>query len=320
MAIPRKNAYVSLAVGIALLALILFLLIMSYAKLRTAQTREQTKNDAGKLQVLVAVAPCAYLVERVGGDAVDVAVLTPEGKSPEIFAPSPSQLANFAATRVFFVTGTPVESRFVDNIKSIAPKALVVDLREGVETLADEHRHEDGDADSGDDAIDPHLWTSVSIAIGIAQTARDVLSQIDPANATLYAANAQTLVDELNALERETADALAPYKGRFFVVFHPAYGYYAREFGLSQRAIETDGKAPRPRELEALVADAKDENVRAIIVQPEFNRSAAQVVADALGAKLIEHSPLERDYFRNVRSLTDAILESFGDDSASANE
>ena len=124
--------------------------------------------------------------------------------------------------------------------------------------------------------------------------------------------NAAQLDQELADLQTRTRDALAPDQGNFFLVFHPAYGYYAREFGVEQRAIENEGKTPSPRELEALVRDSREQKVAALIVQPEFNRASAQVVADALGAKLVVHSPLQKDYFENIDELTAAILQSFG--------
>ena len=277
MALKRKNAYVALAVGISLLAVVLCLLLIGYGQIKKAQNKLERDRDAAKVQVLVAVDPCADLVERVGGDDVRVSVLTPEGKSPETFAPTPSQLADVASTELFFLVGLPVEKRLLDSVQSIAPDAVLVDLCEGVELIAERA------PDSA--SSDPHLWTSPSVARKMVAKIAEELAKIDPTRGS-YIENAGALDAELEALQQEVGAALRPYKGRFFLVFHPAYGYYAREFGLEQRAIETDGKAPKPRELEALVDAARSANVRALILQPEFNRSAAEVIADSFGADL----------------------------------
>ncbi|MBR4976317.1 MAG: zinc ABC transporter substrate-binding protein, partial [Thermoguttaceae bacterium] len=125
-----------------------------------------------------------------------------------------------------------------------------------------------------------------------------------------FQANAATLDAELDALQTEITQRLASFKGRTFVVFHPAYGYFANEFHLTQRAIESQGKAPRPRELAELSQTARADGLRALIVQPEFDRAAAQVVANEIGAELIIHSPLEKDYFVNLRALTEALERS----------
>ncbi|MGN0910264.1 MAG: metal ABC transporter solute-binding protein, Zn/Mn family, partial [Thermoguttaceae bacterium] len=140
----------------------------------------------------------------------------------------------------------------------------------------------------------------------------EALIQLAPDAEDMFRANAAKLDQELADLQTRTRDALAPFQGNFFLVFHPAYGYYAREFGVEQRAIENEGKTPSPRELEELVRDSREQKIAALIVQPEFNRASAQVVADALGAKLVVHSPLQKDYFENIDELTAAILQSFG--------
>ena len=344
--LQQKRFFPLAVVSLALLALVMTLMIAGYGKLKAVKEREKSARDPNKLQVLVAVDPCAYFVERIGADRVQVSTLTPEGKSPETFAPTPAQLSDFASSQLFFLTGLPVEERFLANIQSIAPNAVVVDLRRGLELLPNPHRHsheeEDADEDAHDhdhdhdvarlsetsqlpennayadryeedlSSLDPHLWTSPQIARSMIAKILEALVQLAPDAEETFRENAAQLDQELADLQTRTRDALAPYQGNFFLVFHPAYGYYAREFGVEQRAIENEGKTPSPRELEALVRDSREQKVAALIVQPEFNRASAQVVADALGAKLVVHSPLQKDYFENIDELTAAILQSFG--------
>lgn len=285
------------------------------------------KPDAsGRIPILVAVDPIAFLVERVGAEFVDVAALTPQGKDPETFAPTPGTLQEVAESKLFFRVGLPIEDRFAKNIESIAPDAKTIDLREGLELLANPHQHDhDHEHEHGDDcdhdhddasaapfeSMDAHLWTSPANARAMVQTIAKTLAQFDPEHADAYAANAQALDAELVAIQTEIATRLEPYKGKEFLVFHPAYGYYAREFGLVQRAIEFEGKAPRPRDLANLIEDVKKEGIKNLIVQPEFNRSSAQAVADAVDGTLVDHSPLTKDYFDGLRKLTDAIVGSF---------
>ncbi|MBR6387537.1 MAG: zinc ABC transporter substrate-binding protein [Thermoguttaceae bacterium] len=306
----RKHILTFAALFIVLAALIL-ILVEGYLKLRVG-ANSQREAASSRVAVLVAVDPIAYLAERVGGQFVDVAVLTPQGKDPESFAPTPKQLADVASTRIFFRVGLPIEDRFGQNVDSIAPGAETVDLSAGLELMPehDGHASNEGGEESGE-SLDPHLWTSPANAIAMVASIADALVAIDPDHTAEYRLNEAALNAELTALQQETADRLAPYEGRAFVVFHPAYGYYAREFHLTQLAIESEGKAPRPRELEELVERVKKDGVRKLIVQPEFNRSSAQVVADEIGGELVEHSPLEKDYFANLRSLTDAIVGSF---------
>lgn len=342
--LQQKRFFILAVVSLALLALVLALMIAGYGKIKAVKEREKKVRDPNKLQVLVAVDPCAYFVERLGTDRVQVSTLTPEGKSPETFAPTPAQLADFASSQLFFLTGLPVEERFLANIQSIAPNAVVVDLRRGLDLLPNPHRHnhegEDAEEDASDhehdeapltettpdhvkdaphedhdddlNSLDPHLWTSPQIARSMVAKILEALVQLAPDAEKTFRANAVELDQELAHLQTRTREALAPYQGSFFLVFHPAYGYYAREFCVEQRAIENEGKTPSPRELEELVRDSREQKIAAILVQPEFNRASAQVVANALGADLVVHSPLQKDYFKNIDELTAAILQSFG--------
>ena len=307
----------TLGVGVTLGALLLILGTLALTRL-TAARRLASEADS-RINVLVAVDPLAYLVERVGGDRVVVSTLTPTGKDPESFSPTPADLAALAATRLFFRVGLPVEERFAKNVASIAPKSRAVDLCENVELLpnpcAHSHSHSERDEHStpscSHSELDPHVWTSPAVARRLVERATAALCEASPENAEFFQANAATLDAELTALQTEISERLTPFKGRAFVVFHPAYGYFANEFQLSQRAIEAQGKAPRPRELAELSQTARADGLRATIVQPEFDRAAAQVIANEIGAELIVHSPLEKDYFANLRALTDALERSF---------
>ncbi len=309
--------YLTLGVGVTLGALILVLGTLALTRLSVA--RRSTSETDSRLSVLVAVDPIAYLVERVGGDRVVVSTLTPTGKDPESFSPTPADLAALASTRLFFRVGLPVEERFAKNIASIAPNSRAVDLCEKVELLpnpcAHSHSEHDDRAEHAHSCshseVDPHVWTSPAVARQLVAQATVALSEASPENAEFFQANAATLDAELDALQTEISERLTPFEGRTFVVFHPAYGYFANEFHLTQRAIEAQGKAPRPRELAELSQTARADGLRATIVQPEFDRPAAQVVANEIGAELIVHSPLEKDYFVNLRTLTDALERSF---------
>ena len=312
-----SRTYLTLGVGVALGALLLILGALALTRL-TAARRQALEIDS-QFRVLVAVDPIAYLVERVGGDRVVVSTLTPTGKDPESFSPTPADLAALASTRLFFRVGLPVEERFAKNVASIAPNSRAVDLCENVELLpnpcAQSHSEHDDHAEHAHSCshseVDPHVWTSPAVARLLVEKATSALCEASPENAEFFQANAAALDAELAALQTEIAERLASFEGRTFVVFHPAYGYFANEFHLTQRAIESQGKAPRPRELAELSQAARADGLRATIVQPEFDRAAAQVVANEIGAELIVHSPLEKDYFVNLRALTDALERSF---------
>lgn len=275
--------------------------------------------DDGRLRVVVSIDPQAYFLERIGGDRISVETLVPPGKEPETYTPSPDKIKKLVQSRVFFRVGFPAEQSFLPRLESLAPKLLVVDTREKLDLRqADPHPHDDHEGhshatgcDCGIDGVDPHIWVSPALVKTQAETIRDALISLDPDGKAEYEANYERFHTDLIELQEEIREQLAPLQGKTIYVYHPTYGYFCDEFGLVQKAIEVDGKAPTPKSLADWIRNARHDEVRIIFVQPEFNRSAAEKVAESTGAKLVSHSTLDRDYFKSMRDLTALIREAY---------
>jgi zinc transport system substrate-binding protein len=112
---------------------------------------------------------------------------------------------------------------------------------------------------------------------------------------------------ELAQVEAGIAARLAPIAGSRFYVFHPAWGYFARDFGLSQIPIERHGKEPGPAYLAGLIDQARADGARVIIVQPQFSAAAANVVAQAIGADVVAIDPLARDILVSLKQLAELL-------------
>ena len=89
---------------------------------------------------------------------------------------------------------------------------------------------------------------------------------------------------------------LAELPSRTFVIAHPALTHFAADYDLRQLAIETDGKEPTPASLKALVAQARAEGVKVVFVQREFSDRSARIVADQIGARVVQINPLAYDW------------------------
>ena len=99
-------------------------------------------------------------------------------------------------------------------------------------------------------------------------------------------------------------------KDRGFIVFHPAWSYFAREFNLEQIAVEKNGQEPNAGDLATLVDTVKSRGFKVVIVHPEFSTRTAEILAEEIGAETIVISPLNPDWFSNQRRMADAILSS----------
>ncbi len=183
-----------------------------------------------------------------------------------------------------------------------------------------EHDHDyDNDNDKDDEgrqgqghghdhgAWDPHIWTSPPLVKAMGAQIRDALTARRPAEAARFAANYDAFAAELDALDRELRARLAPVEQRRFLVFHPAWGYFADTYGLTQVAIEYEGKEPGPRALAGLIDAARAAGVRTVLVQPQFSPRAARQVAAAIDGRVEAVDPLSPDYFATLRRLADLI-------------
>ena len=268
-----------------------------------------------RLAALATVEPVAYFLRAVGGDFVTVEVLVPAGREAETYAPTPSDIQKLALCRIFFRVGLVSEEPLLARLRTLNPKMEIVDLRENLALHGDEHHDESHEHRHGEpcgcgDGLDPHLWMSPEIMKTATETIAKRFSRLDSAHAADFQRSAAELVERLDDLSDLIQRRLAGLSHRTIYVFHPAYGYYCRQFGLEQRAIEADGKAPKPRELADWIRRAGEERVRTIIVQPEFGPSAIQAICESLPVRSAVHSPLEADYFENLRRLTELIAVS----------
>lgn len=150
---------------------------------------------------------------------------------------------------------------------------------------------------------DPHIWLSPALAEAMARNIRDALAQADPEDAPAFDAGLAALVADIEALRAELAGRFDGLARREFMIFHPSWGYFAHEFGLVQLAVEAGGREPSPRDLAGLVDRAGKLGVRAVFVQPQMSRRAAELLAREIGGRVEEADPLAEDWLANMRQV-----------------
>lgn len=258
--------------------------------------------SAEPLKITVSIPPQAYLAERIAGDNAVVTVLVPDGKSPHDYAPTPQQVAAIAESRIFFLVGTmPFEAelvrkmqsqcrtRFVSSTKNIAripAEAAKLALPGGGKANADDH-------DEGGE--DPHIWLDPVNLKLMARNMTQALAELAPERKALFSANCRALEAELTALDERIAALLAPYRDRTLYVYHPAFGYFCRRYGIRQMSIEEGGKDPTPRQIMELIAAARRDRVRVILVQRQFNSRSAEKIGAAIQGRVVPIDILERN-------------------------
>lgn len=268
---------------------------------------------APKTQVFVTVAPQAFLAERLGGEAVEVHILAAKGQDPHTFEPTPRQAAALAQAQLFFTVDMPFEKQLVAKILAANNRKLkVVDSTTGITRLAMTEDEHDGHGQAGDRGEpDPHVWLAPANLTIMAQNMAAALTTAMPERRELLRRNLNSLLHELTALDQRLAASLAPHRGKTFYVFHPAFGYFAHAYGLTQEAVETGGKSPSPKRLAELVRQAKADGVRVIFVQPQFDAKAAATVARGIGGAVVSIDPMAREVPANLTAIAAAIEQAF---------
>jgi zinc transport system substrate-binding protein len=167
-----------------------------------------------------------------------------------------------------------------------------------------EHLHHHG-------GKDPHIWLSPNNAIIMATNMKEALIKIDPANKEYYQQNTNELITELDDLKKEIDAQLNSLPYRTFLIFHPAWGYFAADFNLIQVAVEYCGKEPTPKQMAKLIKAAKDVNAKVIYASPQFSQSSADAIASEIKGRVVLIDPLGKDYVNNLRKAAQALLESY---------
>jgi len=252
--------------------------------------------------VAVSIVPQQWFVSRIGEDRVRTLVLAGPGQNPHNYEPSPRQINGLAQAGAWILSGAEFEISLHPKVARAFPTLPIIDGTEGVALRQ-------SDDDDEHDDFDRHTWLGHGPAKILAAHIRDTLAALDPAGAEFYSTHYDTLIEEIDVSFETLRHELAPLKGSVVFVYHPSFGYFFDEFGIKQQAVETGGKTPGPRELSRLIALAKQERPAAIFVQAQFPVSAAQTVADAVGAVTVSLDPLAPDWLANIRRMGDALLE-----------
>ncbi len=298
-----------------------------------------TGVQAAKLPVFVSILPQKYIVQQIGKGRVDVQVMVRPGANPATYEPRPKQMADLSNASIYFAIGVPFESVWLEKFANANPDMRVIHTDRGIEKLAmaaHDHHHDDdpgeghqesehhqadhdptksdhhGDAVHDEDphehaGRDPHIWLSPPLVKMQARTILDALRETDPTHSDAYTANFQAFSDRIDRLDAYLRNIFAGKQGLRFLVFHPAWGYFAHTYGLQQIPIEIEGKEPKPAQLKALIKHAREDGINVIFVQPQFSTKSAELIAREIGGRVVAVDPLAEDWVENLRAVAEAF-------------
>jgi zinc transport system substrate-binding protein len=256
------------------------------------------EQDEDALTVTVSILPQEYFVRRIAGDHVRVNVMVPPGASPATYEPTPEQLTDLSQSQVYFAIGVPFEASWMSRIQAANPDMTVVDTSDCTDRMV-----------QGDGQPDPHIWLSPQLVKQQARAISQTFSRLDCTNALEYQANLDTFLEDIDTLDSQIQQQLADATTRSFIVFHPSWGYFARDYGLEMIPISVGGQEPSAAELTDIVRRAKQNNIKVIFAQPEFSTRAAETIADEIGGEVLLVSPLAPDWLTNMEKVADTFAQ-----------
>jgi zinc transport system substrate-binding protein len=275
------------------------------------QASGSTATDAAEpLRVVANFYPLAEALQRVGGDRVEVANLTPPGAEPhdiEITSDDVDEIED--ADLVVYLGGgfqPGVEKVAEDRSGPTLDIATKVTLEAGDhEAIEAEEAGEDEHAEEGDEHgdVDPHFWLDPTLMRAAVDAIEAELASLSPADAATFAANAAAYDAELTALDAELTAGLTGCARTQIVTAHAAFYYLAHRYGLQQLAITglSPDSEPDPQRLDELADLVEREGVTTIFSETLVSAEIAETLARETGATTAVLNPLE--------GLTDEQLE-----------
>ncbi len=259
--------------------------------------------------ITVTIQPQKYFAEKIAGERFEINCIVPVGNNPETYDPSPSHLVYLEKSLAYFKIGhIGFELAWMDKLEQNNPEMKVFDTSAGIHTLAGTHDHNDNPHHRHLD-VDPHTWSSPKNARVIARNMYEALVNLDPEGEKIYRKNYKELLGEIAQVDSVMTQQLAPVAGSMFAIYHPALSYLARDYGLHQLSLEHNGKEASATSLKQAVDIARENNVKVIFIQQEFDAKQAETFARETGARVIQINPLSYHWGDELLHITHALAQ-----------
>jgi zinc transport system substrate-binding protein len=243
-------------------------------------------------RVVASILPIHSLTEAIMQGIAEPELLIPAQASPHDWSLRPSQRRALQGADLIIWVGSSLET-FMPHILQGTPDSvrdLELTSLPGLELI----RKEGHDHDHEETHIDPHIWLDPQQAIIVASGIARALGEIDPQHIALYQQNLDSLVARLNRLDRNLREATTPLRSVPFVVYHDAYGYFIRRYGLNQvgQVTLSAHQQPGARHLRELRQQLMDGSVRCLFTEPQFQPAIVGNLIEDTDVRLAELDPI----------------------------
>ncbi len=268
----------------------------------------KTAKHTGKPLVLVSILPQKTFVEKIAGNDFDISVLIPQGANPTTYSLSPAQMDEISNAKLWFRMGyVGFELSWGEKIMQTNVSMKVIDLSNGLDLIAVGMDEATGTLKG----VDPHTWLSPALVRKMAHTIHEELVLLYPENREKYNLGYQQFLKEIDEIDIKVRQFFQGFEGKPFITFHPSLSYFARDYLLEQHSVQQRGKEPTPGQIANLVKLAKENNIKVIYIQSDFDRENARMFAQETNTEIIQVWPLNPDWSDNMVYLARLLSENF---------
>lgn len=241
-----------------------------------------------KLNVVTSFYPLYYFATEIAGAKAAVYNITPAGAEPHEYEPTIKDTLAIAKADLIIINGLlePWANKIMPDLEAKKIPVITATANLLLADFTDE---------GGKSVKDPHVWLSPRLSIDTVEQITTALIQIDARGADEYRARGQALIQKLAALENDYKNGLASCKQNHFVTSHAAFGYVAKDFGLTQIAIAglSPEAEPSPKELGSVATFAKTNNIKYIFFESLVSPKLSETIANEVGATTLVLNPIE---------------------------
>ncbi len=278
---------------------------------------DATSSTSSGPKIVTTFLPVHLFTKAVVGDTGQVDILISPGTEVHDYQATPEDAKLLVQADILVKNGLGMEG-FLSGLVANAgnSKLQQIDASEGIKVIEeeeheeeehghdkhghDEHghdEHKDKDGKHGHHhhgGKDPHVWLDPVLAQQQVANIRDRLIEIDPDNADSYRSNAEAYIQQLQQLDSEFKEKLAPVQGCNFITFHDAFGYLAQRYGLEQEAIvHIPEDSITPQDIQRVQQLAKQYQVKALLTEPGIEDKRIEQISSDLNLSLEAINPLE---------------------------
>ncbi|MFA5479927.1 MAG: zinc ABC transporter substrate-binding protein [Candidatus Muiribacteriota bacterium] len=263
--------------------------------------------------IFVSIPPQKFFVEKIAGSLLNVEVLIKPGQNPHSFDLNPGQMIELSKSNIYFTLGLEFEDVLIPKISSINNNLKIIPLDSGIRKIISENTCNHGHDDFGVEEIceipkaDPHIWLSPRNVKIISLKIKEALENNYPENKEVFQKNYLNFIKEIDNISNQINTITKNLKSKTFLIYHPAWAYFARDFDLTQLSVETDGKEPGPKDIIEIIKKVKQHNIKTIFIEPAQNPQSPQVIAKQAGLQVKTADPLDENWSLNIINFAESL-------------